>query len=106
MKARGLGHIVNLELDGRRLDHSRHAGLRHDQGGDPQPQPDLRLDLHGSGVRVSEIAPGRVETGAHLALLADREEGRQRFYEGYESLLAEDIAEADRSCWRRRSAWT
>jgi NADP-dependent 3-hydroxy acid dehydrogenase YdfG len=54
----------------------------------------LRLDLHGSGVRVSEIAPGRVETGAHLAMLDDRDEGRRRFYEGYESLMAEDIAEA------------
>jgi NADP-dependent 3-hydroxy acid dehydrogenase YdfG len=54
----------------------------------------LRLDLHGSGVRVSEIAPGRVETGAHLALAEAPEEGRRRFYEGFESLLAEDIAEA------------
>ena len=54
----------------------------------------LRLDLHGSGVRVSEIAPGRVETGAHLALLEDREEGRRRFYEGFECLQPDDIAEA------------
>src|SRR6266478_5809459 len=54
----------------------------------------LRLDLHGSGVRVSEISPGRVETGAHLALLEDREEGRQRFYEGFDCLQPDDIAEA------------
>ena len=54
----------------------------------------LRLDLHGSGVRVSEIAPGRVETGVHLALLEDREEGRRRFYEGFECLQPDDIAEA------------
>ena len=65
----------------------------------------LRLDLHGSGVRVSEIAPGRVETGAHLALLPDREEGRRRFYEGFDSLLAEDIANAIPSCWQHPSAW-
>ena len=45
-------------------------------------------------MRVSEISPGRVETGAHLALLEDQEEGRRRFYEGYDSLLAADIAEA------------
>src|SRR5262249_30083752 len=54
----------------------------------------LRLDLHGSGVRVSVIAPGRVETGAHLALLDDRDEGRRRFYDGFDCLQPDDIAEA------------
>jgi NADP-dependent 3-hydroxy acid dehydrogenase YdfG len=94
MKARGRGHIVNLgsmaggwifpgmpvyAMTKAAIDNLSHT---------------LRLDLHGSGVRVSCIAPGRVETGAHLALMADREEGRRHFYEGYESLLAEDIADA------------
>ena len=94
MKARGRGHVVNLgsmaggwifpgmpvyAMTKAAIDNLSHT---------------LRLDLHGSGVRVSCIAPGRVETGAHLALMADREEGRRRFYEGYESLLAEDIAGA------------
>ena len=94
MKARGLGHIVNLSsmaatwaIQGMPVYAMTKAALHN-------LSQTLRLDLHGSGVRVSEIAPGRVETGAHLALLDDREEGRRRFYEGYESLLAEDIAEA------------
>ena len=43
---------------------------------------------------VSEISPGRVETGAHLGLTEDREEGRRRFYEGFETLQPGDIAEA------------
>lgn len=94
MKARGLGHIVNLgstsgtwPLPGMPVYAMTKAALHN-------LSQTLRLDLHGSGVRVSEISPGRVETGAHLALLEDREAGRRRFYEGYESLLAEDIAEA------------
>ena len=94
MKARGLGHIVNLGsmagswiFPGMPVYAMTKAALH-------SLSHTLRLDLHGSGVRVSEIAPGRVETGAHLALMPDREEGRRRFYEGYESLLAEDIAEA------------
>ena len=33
MKARGLGHIVNLGSMAGRLADPRHAGLRHDQGG-------------------------------------------------------------------------
>ena len=94
MKERGRGHVVNLgsmaggwifpgmpvyAMTKAAIDNLSHT---------------LRLDLHGSGVRVSCIAPGRVETGAHLALLADRAEGQRRFYEGFDSLLADDIADA------------
>jgi len=94
MKARGLGHIVNLgslagvsAIPGMPVYAMTKAAL-HNLG------QTLRLDLHGSGVRVSEIAPGRVETGAHLAMLDDQEEGRRRFYDGYECLQPDDIAEA------------
>src|SRR6185369_12401865 len=94
MKARGRGHIVNLGsmagtwiFPGMPVYAMTKAAIH-------SLSHTLRLDLHGSGIRVSEISPGRVETGAHLALMPDREEGRRRFYEGYESLLAEDIAEA------------
>jgi NADP-dependent 3-hydroxy acid dehydrogenase YdfG len=94
MKARGRGHIVNLGsmagtwiFPGMPVYAMTKAAIH-------SLSHSLRLDLHGSGIRVSEIAPGRVETGAHLALMPDREEGRRRFYEGYESLLAEDIADA------------
>ena len=76
MKARGLGHIVNLSsiaaawpIPGMPVYAMTKAALRN-------LSQTLRLDLHGCGVRVSEISPGRVETGAHLALLEDREEGR------------------------------
>lgn len=94
MKARGRGHIVNLGsmagswiFPGMPVYAMTKAAIH-------SLSHTLRLDLHGSGIRVSEISPGRVETGAHLALMPDREEGRRRFYDGYESLLAEDIAEA------------
>ena len=94
MKARGLGHIVTLgsmagpwTIPGMPVYGMTKAALHN-------LSRSLRLDLHGSGVRVSEIAPGRVETGAHLALLDDQEEGRRRFYEGFESLQPGDIAEA------------
>ena len=94
MEVRGLGHIVNLSsmaaawtIPDMPVYAMTKAALRN-------LSQTLRLDLHGSGVRVSEIAPGRVETGAHLALLADREEGRQRFYEGFECLQPDDVAEA------------
>jgi len=94
LKTRGLGHIVNIgsmagtwALPGMPVYSMTKAAL-HSLG------HTLRLDLHGSGVRVSEISPGRVETGMHLARLDDREEGRRRVYDGFESLQAEDIARA------------
>ncbi|KAK6025001.1 oxidoreductase, short chain dehydrogenase/reductase family protein [Ostertagia ostertagi] len=94
MKARGLGHIVNLgstsgtaPLPGMPVYAMTKAAIHN-------LSQTLRLDLHGSGVRVSEISPGRVETGAHLGLMEDREEGRRRFYEGFETLQPGDIAEA------------
>ncbi|MFI5002276.1 MAG: SDR family oxidoreductase [Reyranellales bacterium] len=94
MKARGLGHIVNLGsmagtwvIPGMPAYAMTKAALH-------SLSQTLRLDLHGSGVRVSEIAPGRVETGAHIALLDDPEEGRRRFYDGFDSLQAVDVAEA------------
>ena len=94
MKARGRGHIVSLgsmaaaaPIPGMPAYAMTKAAI-HSLG------HTLRLDLHGSGVRVSVIAPGRVETGAHLALLEDRDEGRRRFYEGFDCLQPDDIAEA------------
>ena len=94
MRARGLGHVVNLgstsgtwALPGMPVYAMTKAAIHN-------LSQTLRLDLHGSGVRVSEIVPGRVETGAHLALMADREEGRRHFYDGFETLQPADIAEA------------
>ena len=94
MKARGLGHIVNLSsiaaawpIPGMPVYAMTKAAIR-------SLGQTLRLDLHGTGVRVSEISPGRVETGAHLALMEDREEGRRRFYDDFDCLQPDDIAEA------------
>lgn len=94
MKARGFGHIVNLgstsgtsPIPGMPVYAMTKAAVHN-------LSQTLRLDLHGSGVRVTEIVPGRVETGAHLALGRDRDEGRRLFYDGFESLQPTDIAEA------------
>jgi NADP-dependent 3-hydroxy acid dehydrogenase YdfG len=94
MKARGRGHIVTLGstggtwvLPGMPVYAMTKAALHH-------LVHSLRVDLHGSGVRVSEISPGRVETGMHLRMADDREAARRHFYDGYETLQAEDIADA------------
>jgi NADP-dependent 3-hydroxy acid dehydrogenase YdfG len=94
MRRRGKGHVVVISstaalqtLPGMPLYAMTKAALHTMIGG-------LRLDLHGSGVRVTEIAPGRVRTGIHLDMMSDRAAAQQRFYDGFECLEADDIADA------------
>jgi NADP-dependent 3-hydroxy acid dehydrogenase YdfG len=53
----------------------------------------LRLDLVGTGIRVTELAPGRVETDIYLeALGGDRAAVRERLYAGFRSIQPEEVA--------------
>ena len=56
----------------------------------------LRLELLGEPVRVTEIAPGMVETEFSLVRFGGDEEAARRVYEGMEPLRAEDVAECIR----------
>ena len=54
----------------------------------------LRMDLHGSALRVTEICPGRIATDFFAAMLNDAEAARARFLEEYESLQPEDVCDS------------
>jgi NADP-dependent 3-hydroxy acid dehydrogenase YdfG len=56
----------------------------------------LRLELLGEPVRVTEIAPGMVETEFSLVRFGGDEEAARRVYEGMTPLGAEDVAECIR----------
>ncbi|HEX6689336.1 MAG TPA: SDR family NAD(P)-dependent oxidoreductase [Solirubrobacterales bacterium] len=56
----------------------------------------LRLELLGEPVRVTEIAPGMVETEFSLVRFGGDEEAARRVYEGMTPLEAEDVAECIR----------
>lgn len=54
----------------------------------------LRLDVHGTGVRVTEVAPGRVDTDIYLeAMRGDRDAMRERLFERYQASQPEDIVQ-------------
>jgi NADP-dependent 3-hydroxy acid dehydrogenase YdfG len=56
----------------------------------------LRLELLGEPVRITEIAPGMVETEFSLVRFGGDEEAARRVYEGMKPLRAEDVAECIR----------
>ncbi len=56
----------------------------------------LRLELLGEPVRVTEVAPGMVETEFSVVRFGGDEEAARRVYEGMRPLSAEDVAECIR----------
>lgn len=62
----------------------------------------LRQDLHGSGVRVTNISPGLVETEFSQVRLRDTEKAKL-VYQGLKVLSPEDIAESIYWCISRPS---
>ncbi len=53
----------------------------------------MRIDLLGTGVKVTEIRPGKVETEFSLIRFHGDKEAADKVYAGYEPLRGEDIAE-------------
>ena len=97
MTARNRGHIVNI---------SSVAGTYPYPGGNvygatkafvTQFSLNLKADLLGTAVRVSNIEPGMAETEFSLVRLKDAERAR-KVYEGMQPLTATDIAEAVHWC--------
>jgi NADP-dependent 3-hydroxy acid dehydrogenase YdfG len=56
----------------------------------------LRLELLGSPVRVTEIIPGRTRSNIFTAAMGSAEEAHRRFYEGIEPLEPVDVADTVR----------
>ncbi|SDD67552.1 NADP-dependent 3-hydroxy acid dehydrogenase YdfG [Algoriphagus faecimaris] len=61
----------------------------------------MRIDLNPFGVKVIGIHPGLVETEFSLVRFKGDEERAEKIYQGYEPLLAQDIAEIVEFCVNR-----
>lgn len=100
MVARGRGHVVNVgSIAGHECypngnvyvatKHAVHALSKS-----------MRLDLLGSAIRVTEIAPGAVETEFSAVRWNDQQRARD-FYQDFHPLAADDVADAILYCITR-----
>jgi len=100
MLLRGSGHVVNLGSiaghdnypNGNVYIATKHAVHALSKS--------MRLDMLGSPVRVTEIAPGAVETEFSEVRWNDKKRAKE-FYQDFQPLLANDIADAILYCITR-----
>jgi len=92
----GAGHIVSVTSIAAIETYRGGAGYNAAKHAQRATLRVLRLELLGQPVRVTEIAPGMVETEFSLVRFGGDEEAARRVYEGMEPLRAEDIAECIR----------
>jgi len=93
MVKRASGHVVNIgSIAGKEVSPngnvycaSKHAVDAINNG--------MRLDLNGTGVKVTAINPGLVETEFSLVRFKGDKERSGNVYKGFQALKAEDIAE-------------
>lgn len=92
----GNGHVVTVTSIAGFESYRGGAGYIAAKHGQRSMLRNLRLELLGRPVRVTEIAPGMVETEFSLVRFGGDEEAANRVYRGMQPLSAADVAECIR----------
>lgn len=101
MITRNSGHIINIgSVAGREYypNGNVYSATKHAV---KAINKSLRIDLLGKPIRVSEIAPGAVETEFSEVRFGDKARAKA-FYQDFEPLVAEDIADTVIYCATRK----
>lgn len=94
LKANGGGHIVNLgSIAGKEVYAGGNVYCATKHAVDSLSRS-MRIDLVHDNIKVTNIAPGAAETEFSLVRFKGDEKIADAVYEGYDPLLAEDIADA------------
>ncbi len=94
LEASGQGHIVNIGSIAGFEVYPGGAGYTVAKHAERALTETLRLELLGKPIRVTEIAPGLVETEFSLVRFGGDAERAKKPYEGMTPLTADDVAEA------------
>jgi 3-hydroxy acid dehydrogenase/malonic semialdehyde reductase len=94
MISRGQGHIVNIGSVAGRWAYPKGNVYCATKAAVRMLSEAMRQDLHGTGIRVTEIEPGMVETDFSRVRFAGDEAKASAVYAGTEPLTADDIADA------------
>ncbi|MPZ22808.1 MAG: SDR family NAD(P)-dependent oxidoreductase [Dehalococcoidia bacterium] len=92
LEASGNGHIVNVASVASTEVYAGGSGYTSAKHAVRAIDRTLRLELLGKPIRITEVAPGMVQSEFALVRLGDEEKAR-KLYEGLTILTSEDIAE-------------
>lgn len=102
MKDRQSGHIVNIgSIAGKEVYTNGNVYCATKHAVDALNKA-MRIELSPFGIRVTGIHPGAVETEFSVVRFEGDEERAKTVYQGFENLVAEDIADAVHYCCTRK----
>lgn len=93
MVERKKGHIVNISSVAGKLTYQNGAIYCASKKAVEAISEGMRLDLTAHGIKITNIAPGAVQTEFSEVRFKGDVERAKKVYEGFEPLLAEDIAD-------------
>lgn len=94
MVSRKKGHIVNLSSIAGKQTYANGTVYCASKSAVEAISKGMRHDLTQHGIKITNVAPGAVETEFSLVRFKGDEERADKVYEGYEPLRPEDIADA------------
>lgn len=101
MVRRGRGHVVNLGSVAGRWTYAGGAVYCASKFAVRALSEGIRMDVHGSGVRVTNVEPGLVATEFSEVRFRGDKPRAAKVYEGVDTLLPEDVAETILWCVER-----
>lgn len=101
MVARGHGHVINIgSIAGHEVYPNGNVYCASKHAVEALTRA-MRLDLSGTGVRVSEVDPGMAATEFSVVRFRGDAERAEKTYQGWRPLQAEDVADAVLWCATR-----